>query len=71
MSMTLLSCATCQVNMAQGGGDAAGWSIFFMLIVILAMLGGVIFIMARIVKRGAAQLDPELCDDYVAPTGNH
>lgn len=66
--MTLLSCATCQVNMAQGGGDAAGWSIFFLLFVILGILGGVIFMMVRIVKRGSTELDPELCDYPTSPS---
>ncbi|BCU75784.1 hypothetical protein [Luteolibacter sp. LG18] len=66
--MSLIACATCQVNMAQGGGDAAGWSIFFLLVVILAVLGGVVFLLARLIRRGNAELDPELCDDYVAPS---
>lgn len=57
--------------MAKGGGDAAGWSIFFLLIVILAMLGGVIFVMARLIKRGAAELDPELCDDAPVVSAQH
>lgn len=61
--MSLLSCATCQVNMAVGGGDAAGWSIFFLLVVILIVLGGVVAIMARLVRREAAGLDPSLRDD--------
>ena len=29
--------------MVEGGGDAAGYSIFFLLVVILAMLGGIGF----------------------------
>ncbi|HEY8932618.1 MAG TPA: hypothetical protein VIM44_04815 [Rariglobus sp.] len=62
--MNLLACATCQVNTALGGGDAAGWSILFLLVVILAMLGGVIFAMIRVMRREAACLDPELSDDY-------
>jgi hypothetical protein len=59
-----LACATCQVNTAAAGGDAAGWSIFFLLIVILLMLGGIMGVMFRIIRRGS-QLDPELMDDYV------
>ncbi|MFD0892410.1 hypothetical protein KBB96_13355 [Luteolibacter ambystomatis] len=61
--MSLIACATCQVNMAQGGGDAAGWSIFFLLVVILVVLGGVVAVMARLVRREAAGLDPSLRDD--------
>jgi len=62
--MNLLACATCQVNTALGGGDAAGWSILFLLVVILAMLGGVIWAMVGVMRREAACLDPELSDDY-------
>jgi sugar phosphate permease len=62
--MQLLACATCQVNMAAGGGDAAGWSIFFMLVVILAVLSGVVFALVRMARRGAADLDPDLQDDF-------
>lgn len=65
--LQILSCATCQANTA-GGGDAAGWSIFFLLIVILLMLGGVIFCMARLMRRERDNLDPSLQDDYVRPT---
>ncbi len=52
--------------MVEGGGDAAGWSIFFLLIVILSMLGAVGFFMVRLARRESANLDPELQDDYVA-----
>ena len=55
--------------MIEGGGDAAGWSIFFLLIVILAMLGTVAFFMYRIAKREREHFDPTLSDNY-AP-GNH
>jgi preprotein translocase subunit YajC len=50
--------------MVEGGGDAAGWSIFFLLVVILAMLGGVTFFMFRIARREREHLDPSLSDDY-------
>lgn len=59
----LFACSTCQVNMAVGGGDAAGWSILFMLGVILAMLAMVVFFVVRLARR-AGKLDPELCDDF-------
>lgn len=57
-----LACTTCQVNMAVGGGDAAGWSILFLLGVILTMLAMVVFFVVRIVRR-SGKLDPELCDE--------
>lgn len=69
--MKFLACATCQVNMAAGGGDAAGWSIFFMLVVILAVLGGVVFALVRLARREAADLDPELRDEVPMTTASH
>ncbi len=50
--------------MVEGGGDAAGWSIFFLLVVILAMLGGITFFMFRIARRERECFDPSLSDDY-------
>ena len=61
---SLLACSTCSVNYAASG-DSIGWSIFFLLVLILAMLGGVAFFMVRLIRRDAANLDPELRDDYV------
>ncbi len=51
--------------MVEGGGDAAGYSIFFLLVVILAMLGGITFFMLRIARRQREHFDPTLSDDYV------
>lgn len=51
--------------MVEGGGDAAGYSIFFLLIVIMAMLGGITFFMLRIARRQREHFDPTLSDDYV------
>ena len=52
--------------MIEGGGDAAGYSIFALLIVVLAVLGGVGFFMVRLIRRENDNLDPELRDDYVS-----
>ena len=51
--------------MVEGGGDAAGWSIFTLLVIIVAMLGGVAFFMFRIARREREHFDPALSDDYV------
>ncbi len=51
--------------MIEGGGDAAGYSIFALLVVILSVLGGVGFYMIRMIFRDGKNLDPELQDDYV------
>jgi hypothetical protein len=64
------ACSTCRTSMVVGGGDAAGWSIFFLLFVITTMLGGIGFFMFRIARRQSEHFDPTLSDDYVpnAPT---
>lgn len=64
-AFNLLACSTCRTSMIEGGGDAAGWSIFCLLIVILSVLGGVGFFMIRMISRGDRQLDPELQDEYI------
>ena len=64
-SFHLLACSTCRVTMLEGGGDAAGWSIFALLMIILPVLGGVAFFMSRIARRESQFLDPELMDDPV------
>jgi hypothetical protein len=63
----LLACSTCRVSMIDGGGDAAGWSIFFLLVVVLAMLGGIVFFMFRIARRERENFDPALSEDYCPP----
>ncbi len=59
------ACSTCRVTMLEGGGDAAGYSIFALLIIILAVLGAVGFFMFRLMKRENDNLDPELRDDFI------
>ena len=73
-----LACSTCRVNMVEGGRDAAGWSIFFLLVVILGMLGCIAFFMIRHGKHAVAltagvaigvplAFDPALCDEPIQP----
>jgi hypothetical protein len=71
ISPSFLACSTCRVTMIDGGGDAAGWSIFFLLVVIVAMLIGVGYFMIRIVRREKANFDPSLTDDYVGSESTH
>lgn len=66
MNLLPIACATCARNFEDHGTNPAGWSILFMLAVILPMLFGVVFFMIRIVRRGQADLDPELRDDLPA-----
>jgi hypothetical protein len=58
------ACSTCRVSMIEGGGNAAGWSIFFLLVVIVAMLGTIAFFMIRIARREREHLDPALTDGF-------
>jgi hypothetical protein len=60
----LLACSTCRVTMVEAGGDAAGWSIFFLLVVILAVLAGLGVFMFQLARREKEHLDPTLSDDY-------
>jgi len=60
----LLACPTCSVNFAATG-DSIGYSIFFLLVVILAVLAGIAFFMIRLARRELNNLDPELRDNYV------
>lgn len=69
MNLSLLACATCQATFAEAGGDAMGWSIMFLLIVILVMITGVVVCMVRITRREEANLDPELRDEPLRMTG--
>lgn len=61
----LFACSTCSVNYSASG-DSIGYSIFFLLLVIALVLGGVGFFMIRIIRREENTLDPELRDDYVS-----
>jgi len=63
MQGLLTACATCAADFKGEGSDATGWSILFLLAVIVAVLGGVAFCMVRIARRERANLDPALCDD--------
>jgi ABC-type sulfate transport system permease component len=71
-SLSLIACATCVQNSQNDVTDAAGWSIFFLLGVILAMLGMVVFFVIRMARRSAAALDPEFQDEAApAPAPSH
>ena len=66
--INILACGTCRGTMIAAGGEAASWSIFFLLAVILAVLGGISFFMFRLARREKENFDPALSDDYV-PVG--
>lgn len=57
--------------MVEGAGDAAGWSIFALLMVILPMLIGIAFFMVRMARREHEFLDPELMDEPMPVATKH
>ena len=67
MTPLFLACVTCARSF-EDHTNAIGWSIFFLLAMILPVLGGVVFFMVRLVRRSDAALDPELRDDAASPT---
>lgn len=53
-----LACAACAANyQGEEGGNAIGLSILFLLVVILAVIGSVLFLMIRLVRREGESLD--------------
>jgi hypothetical protein len=58
-----LACTTCANSFQEAGGNAAGWAIMFMVIVVVAVLGSIGFFMVRIARRESAALDPQFRDD--------
>ena len=67
MNDSFLACLTCAKSFADHT-NAIGWSIFALLALILPLLGGVVFFMVRLARRGDAALDPELRDEPLAAT---
>ena len=65
MMNSLLACSFCGFHSQDNPNGAAAWSIFFLLVVILIVLGGVSFFLMRMIRRDRDNLDPSLCDDYV------
>ena len=54
-----LACSTCAKSFQEGGGDAAGWSIVFLVATIVPVLGATGICMVRIVRRERESLDPK------------
>ena len=54
-----LACSTCAKSFQEGGGDAAGWSIVFLLATIVPVLVATGICMVRIVRRERESLDPK------------
>lgn len=71
MSATsLLACSTCQITMREAGGEAASWSIFTLLVIILLVMGSVGWFMVVLARREKANLDPSLSDEPVSSSSH-
>jgi hypothetical protein len=57
MTSLLIACATCASNFQDDGTNPAGWSILFLLGVILAVLSGVAFTMFRLIRRSDRKME--------------
>ncbi len=64
MNLISFACVTCQANSVFGGSDAIGWSIFFLLVMILGVVGSVVFFMVRLAIRAnrEAQIEQAITD---------
>jgi hypothetical protein len=58
-----IACSTCANSFQEGGGDAAGLAILFMLGVIVPVAGAIGFFMVRIARREVDGLDPRFRDE--------
>jgi len=57
-----LACSTCANNFASEHGDAAGWAIMFMVIIVVPMLAMIGFFIYRIAQRHKKHFDPKYQD---------
>lgn len=57
-----IACSTCANSFQEAGGDAAGWSILFMLATIIPVLGVTGICMVRFMRREREALDPRYFD---------
>jgi hypothetical protein len=61
----IVACATCEATSTLVGGEAAKWSILFLLAITLGILCGVGYFMWRMAVREREHLEPELSDDFI------
>lgn len=64
LESAIIACTTCANSFKESGGNAAGWSIAFLLVVIVAILAGIGYVMIRMAKREQLALDPQYRDEY-------
>ncbi|MGJ8696331.1 MAG: hypothetical protein ACSHYF_08425 [Verrucomicrobiaceae bacterium] len=66
----ITACATCANAFKHSEGNAAGWAILVMLIMIVPLALGSLFFIVRMARREKAGLDARYMDDYVPPVQN-
>ena len=59
-----LGCLTCAKAFEHAGGNAAGYAILTMLILLVLVLGTLFVVMVRMGRRSAQNLDPQFQDDF-------
>ena len=62
--MNIIACTACVEAFRQAGGEAAGWAIMFMLVVVFGMMVGVGVCMAKIAKRQKAHMPDKYRDPF-------
>ena len=62
LEQLIVACSTCAHSFQQAGGNAAGWAIMLMVLIIMPMAAGIVFFIARIARREAEALDPQFQD---------
>ena len=58
-----LACQACKGTF-EGGNDAAGWAILFMLLVIGSVLGAICLFIYRLNQRQKANVDTQFDDPF-------
>lgn len=64
------ACTTCRVNF-EDSANAASWSIFALLMIVLPVVSGIVFFLFRIARREREFLDPEFMDEAPVSTADH
>ena len=60
----IIGCQACIEAFKSAGGEAAGWAIAFMLVIVAFMMLGVVFCMAKIATRQKAAMSTKYRDPF-------